>query len=73
MVVHTQTVIAWHLCIYRTLLVASVSVHILGSMNKLLLSIVSIWPAPLENKEESQLQNQRLGKFIKNNNESLSS
>lgn len=56
-VIHTQTLTAWHLHIYRTLLVAPASVHTLGSMNKLLLSIVSIWPASPGNKEESQPQN----------------
>lgn len=66
MVMHTQTLTACCLCIYWTLLVAHFSVHALGSMNKLLLSVVSIWPAPLGNKGESQLQNQRLGKFVKN-------
>lgn len=41
-VIHTQTLTAWHLRVYRPLLVALVSGHIPGSKNKRLLSILSV-------------------------------
>lgn len=56
MVIHIQILTVWHLCVYRTFRVAYASVNALRSMNKLLLSIVSIWSTSLGGKEESQLQ-----------------
>lgn len=55
-VIHIQILTVWHLRVYRTFLVAYASVNALRSMNKLPLSIVTIWSTSLGGKEESQLQ-----------------